>query len=356
MYQAAEIRLLHLEITTKCSARCPQCLRNLNGGATNPELPQVELSRDDVEHILPPRFVRQLKHITICGNYGDPTAAQDTLSTFQYFRSVSSQLSLQINSHGSARSADWWKELGSVGITCHFGIDGLRDTNHIYRQDTNWDRIIRNVSSFVLAGGDAVWDFIVFSHNEHQVDAAKALSKQLGFSRFVVKRSARFLGKGGMVSQVPIMSRNGSASGELALARDSRYHNEALRKIDSELGTAERYRHYLSTTGISCKALNNKGIYISAEGLVLPCCYLGHIYPARTNPGALQVSELLERLPQGRSSICAFTRSIETILEDAFFQKAVPSGWGLGDARLQTCAQQCGAYDALHAERQQSEQ
>ena len=51
-----------------------------------------------------------------------------------------------------------------------FAIDGLEDTHSIYRQGTNWKKIIDNVMTFVDAGGKARWDMLVFQHNEHQVE------------------------------------------------------------------------------------------------------------------------------------------------------------------------------------------
>lgn len=43
MYRFESIVDVHLEITSKCNVRCPQCPRNADDGATNPELPEVEL-------------------------------------------------------------------------------------------------------------------------------------------------------------------------------------------------------------------------------------------------------------------------------------------------------------------------
>jgi hypothetical protein len=51
---------------------------------------------------------------------------------------------------------------------------------------------MRNVDAFIAAGGNAEWDFLVFRHNEHQVDAARALALGMGFTLFNAKATSRF--------------------------------------------------------------------------------------------------------------------------------------------------------------------
>jgi hypothetical protein len=153
MFEAASIREIHLEITTRCGVRCSQCARNMNGGRTNPNLPLTELSEHDLRKILIPSFVSQLNKMTICGNYGDATSGKDTYQIIRYFKRCNEILDIQLHSHGSARSSTWWGELGKLGMTCHFGIDGLNDTNHIYRRGTNWSKIIQNCSSYLYVLG-----------------------------------------------------------------------------------------------------------------------------------------------------------------------------------------------------------
>jgi sulfatase maturation enzyme AslB (radical SAM superfamily) len=90
-----------------------------------------------------------------------------------------------MNTNGSARTVDWWRDIAEVlkpnGYVI-FSIDGLEDTNHLYRRNTNWEKIISNVNAFIEAGGIAHWEYIVFEHNEHQIDIARDLASSLGFS------------------------------------------------------------------------------------------------------------------------------------------------------------------------------
>jgi hypothetical protein len=53
LYGGAPLKIVHLEITDKCNAACPQCARNDKGGAVNPLLPLVELSCADIRQMLP---------------------------------------------------------------------------------------------------------------------------------------------------------------------------------------------------------------------------------------------------------------------------------------------------------------
>lgn len=60
MYRYEDIRQVHLELTDKCNAACPQCGRSDHGGPVNPHLALTELSLQDVRRIFLPQFVGQL--------------------------------------------------------------------------------------------------------------------------------------------------------------------------------------------------------------------------------------------------------------------------------------------------------
>ena len=145
MYDYTDIRTVHLEITEKCNAACPMCARNINGGEDNPWLQNAELSLNDIVTIFPDQFIQQLNHMFMCGNYGDPIVAKDTLKVFKHFRNVNPTIHLSMNTNGSARTVTWWKELAEVigkdGYVI-FSVDGLEDTNYLYRKNTVWEKIM----------------------------------------------------------------------------------------------------------------------------------------------------------------------------------------------------------------------
>ena len=88
---------------------------------------------------------------------------------------------MSISTNGSAGTRNFWERLGKTKAIVTFGIDGLEDTHHLYRQNTVWSRIIKNAGIFIAAGGTASWQFIEFDHNKHQISLCRELSKKLGF-------------------------------------------------------------------------------------------------------------------------------------------------------------------------------
>lgn len=187
-------------------------------------------------------FIKNLDKMFMCGNYGDPAAGKHTLEIYDYFRSVNTEITLGMNTNGGIRESWWWTQIGSIFNQPRdyvvFSIDGLEDTNRIYRKGVSWNVIMANAQAFIVAGGSAHWDMLVYRHNEHQVDACEQLARDMGFKWFRAKVSRRPLANG---LEYPI-----------------------------------KWQSPLEKTGtVECFALNEQSIYIDAQGRVSPCCWLG---------------------------------------------------------------------------------
>ena len=375
MYDYEDIRTVHLEITEKCNAACPMCARNINGGEDNPWLQNAELSLTDIITIFPDQFIQQLSHMFMCGNYGDPIVAKDTLKVFKHFRSVNPTIYLSMNTNGSARTKQWWKDLAEVIGTdgyVIFSIDGLEDTNYLYRKNTNWDKILENAKSFIDAGGIAHWEYIVFEHNEHQVQEAKRLSEQMGFQKFQVKTSSRFFSSvaGSTKSYIKTLDRTGT---EIVIRepRGAAYANQFTKEMSSiaeekeiifptkkvdllgqltpELfNSRSKVQQHYDSTPIKCKVKEEKSIYVSAEGILQPCCWVaGQMYNWYHTPKGSQIWSVINKV--GKKNISALDYTIEEILENNYFN-LIEDSWGkssCNDGKLQVCAKTCGLNDAF---------
>ena len=237
IFRFNNVKIVHLEPTTNCNAACPQCLR------TRTEFEPNELSLDDIKILFTPDVLMQLEKIYMCGNYGDPASARQTLEMYEYFRSVNTNLTLGMNTNGGIRFPDWWTRLAKVMNKSNdyvvFSIDGLEDTNHLYRRNVRWSKVMDNAKAFIDAGGSAHWDMLVFEHNKHQVDEAHKLAKDMGFNWFRAKVSRRF----------------------------NRFPVDGISQPIEFNDTKVLEGH------IECSAMKENSIFVDASGKVFPCCW-----------------------------------------------------------------------------------
>ena len=120
-----QIREVHLEISSLCNARCPLCPRNFHGYPYNDGYIEANLSLSSVKHIFTPKFLSQLRRISINGNYGDAVMNPDTPNIVEYFRSHNKDLIIDISTNGSARDGIFWQRLALAGVRVSFCLDGF---------------------------------------------------------------------------------------------------------------------------------------------------------------------------------------------------------------------------------------
>lgn len=338
---------IELELTTRCNAACPQCVRNHYGGRTWPTLPLTDLDLDILIKRLEPMIASGVL-VRLCGTYGDPLMYRQVLDLVQWL--VERKVTVAINTNASLRTPDWWQALARVlgdSGKVYFGLDGLEDTHHLHRRNTNFQRIMRNLKAFNSAGGHSVWSFLVFRHNQHQIESARALSQQMGCKEFAVKSTSRFVDKRHeLQDRTPVLDLNDRLEYWLEPTDLDVYRNYGLDRI-RDLELQGGYSRYLETNTIKCHAKHTGMVVISAEGFVLPCGFLhdrfyGH--EPESHPDRQRLFDLIDR-HGGLDSISIYHHDIATIVDGAVFQ-AIQNSWR-DRGRLQRCAHQCGVNNSL---------
>jgi MoaA/NifB/PqqE/SkfB family radical SAM enzyme len=319
MIKYEEIKNIHLELTERCQAECPMCPRT-----GNPLVGKRELSLTDIEIIFPKEFIKQLVSITVCGNFGEPVLAKDFIEIIQYFKFTNKNLYIKVQSNAGARDEIFWKDLayliGDTGIVL-FGIDGLEDTNHIYRKKVQWNKVMQSAQSFIGAGGKAQWDYLVFEHNEHQVDDARALAKKMRFYSFQLKITNRWdrIFDGLSPSKI--------------------YKSEKLNLFESFIT-----ENFYDSVAIDCKSIKYKSLYVSAEGLLFPCCYTASPIYAHNNDKKDRKKIHID-LIGNKDNINIKLKSIKQIIEEKNLEKYVET-WdkpSIKEGKLFTCSRSCNA-------------
>ena len=179
MYSIKDIKSIHFEVTSYCNAKCPMCSRYDRQGRVHPSLKFTHLNKKYFYKILEP--LKNLKFVYFSGVYGDPCMHPDLLEFVNYLKNIK-KVRVSIDTNASLQKPQFWKALANYRAYINFAIDGLEDTNHIYRQNTNYKNIMQNVETFCNAGGSGQWNFIVFKHNQHQVETAKKIASDLGLN------------------------------------------------------------------------------------------------------------------------------------------------------------------------------
>jgi sulfatase maturation enzyme AslB (radical SAM superfamily) len=232
--------VLHIEPTDVCQAACPLCARETDSNFRKDLKHHLRI--EQIQQHFSDRVIASLDKMFMCGNYGDPAAGYYTQDIYRYFRKINPGITLGINTNGALQTTFWWHSLGQImqgpQDYCVFSIDGLEDTNAVYRKNVNWSKLMANAEAFIAAGGSAHWDMLVYKHNQHQVDACEQLARDMGFKWFRAKVSKR-----GFTDRL-----------------------EA--PIAWQLPQADVGR-------IRCHAQHEKSMYIDAQGRVSACCWLG---------------------------------------------------------------------------------
>jgi len=328
MLKLSQVQQVHVELTTRCNARCPMCMRNYRGYDYNSGYPLCELGLKEFKHILPPERFPSIGMVNFNGNLGDFANAKDAVEIVEYL--VDLGVKVSINSNGSLRSPAWWAKLARPGVTIGFALDGMEDTHSLYRQDTNWKRIIENATAYIKAGGKAIWRFVPFEHNQHQQQACKQLAQDLGFVEFENIYDGR--------ESTPVYTRDGEFSHQIGKPFDSTIPQirdlltSHITWFDAKTVKVDRD---ITPLNLRCIHKVNREIYIAADGSVYPCCFLG-FYPATMkHPGNSQLLPMVKENNALEYDLEHCMQWFEQV-EESWKQESIAQG------RLYTCVNTCG--------------
>jgi MoaA/NifB/PqqE/SkfB family radical SAM enzyme len=324
MISYADIKNVHVELSSLCNARCPLCPRNLNGYPYNNGYTEANLTLESVKKIFTPNLLQQLTSILINGNFGDMVMNPETLDIVEYFRSQNPTLSISLTTNGSARTKEFWTRLAELKTTVWFCLEGLEDTHHIYRQNTSWSAIIENAKTYIAAGGWAIWKMIKFDHNLHQISECEQMSKDLGFAGFELHDHGRNSG--------PVYDKEGN----LIYVMGNYTGTTAFAEFLEQRKTAKVVKPTITAKQIQCYTKEKQSIYISSTGDVYPCCYTGF------SPRTFGRGGYLESVNQELAPLIAKNNALDYDLEQclAWFN-SIESTWTT-DKQLLVCNNNCG--------------
>ena len=394
MFELKKFNSFQVELSTFCNVACPLCPRHYMGTSVlleglrqkNITLAQWLKFLNDVDKVTTDYPI----NMVFCGCHGDPPMAPDWEEII--IETAKRPYIIDVETNGSMRSPESWARVGEVFAKTEkeqssessivekvitFSIDGLEDTNKLYRIGIKHDRVMANAKAFIDAGGRARWKMIVFKHNEHQVEECKQLAKDMGFWEFdthistrnweynyaeVEKKNKKYqinyreeenntnkgikietdLRKAKKQTISSINDKDGNpVQGLYEIVGDEFEKSETKLDLNISDQGAENWKEIVANSDLStitCDFKESRNMYIDSEMNLWPCNYIAgtrHEDPTHMN-------KLIKEYGEGWNNL--FEHDFRDVFKHDYFQNVIRETWKDTSHKLCTneCQSMCG--------------
>lgn len=240
--------VMEIEPTTSCNLRCPQCPSGLRSFSRNTGMLQMDRYQSIIDELHPTLWYLLLYF------QGEPFLNPEFLKFVRYASAKNIYTATSSNAHyfsDEVAKATVQSGLDRLIIS----IDGTtQDSYSKYRVGGNLQKVIEGTKTLLYWRNKLqskkpyiVWQFIAFSHNEHQIQEVKKLGNDIGVDAIGIKTAQIY---------------------------DYQQSTEFIPQNES----ISRYRKTDTGYVIKNELLNQcwrmwKGSVITWDGFVVPCCF-----------------------------------------------------------------------------------
>lgn len=285
-FQPKDIKQIHFEITNFCNAKCPDCPReelgidNTTGKSRFPDwIDSSNVSLDTIKRNFNQQITPNACNFYFCGCFGDALAHPNLIEILEYLISEFPASRITVATNGGLKTTDYWKRLSNVlqKAAQHivtWGLDGLEDTNHIYRVNVKWKKVEENFRAFIAEGGKAVWQTIIFPHNYHQIEEIKKRAQDEGFRLFKTIYSYRHEEE---VKALMPKELNHTVEVDEEFKTQTFKLKTEPEPIHFKGIPAEGFDYFVpgTNTRVVCDSQTHNKIFVKADGTVWPCNKIG---------------------------------------------------------------------------------
>jgi MoaA/NifB/PqqE/SkfB family radical SAM enzyme len=182
---------LSIETTTRCTLKCPACSRTEFSKQFNRQYPHYDIDTDSLYNFLDCKKGREISQLKLEGDHGDVIYYPKLFYFLEKFRSSKK---FMIVTNGAYRDEKFWIELCArldQRDTIVFSIDGLEDTNHLYRINSDWKSTMLGVDIVGKTNINLHWQTNIFNFNHDKIDKIKEFAESKN-AKFFVYKTARF--------------------------------------------------------------------------------------------------------------------------------------------------------------------
>jgi MoaA/NifB/PqqE/SkfB family radical SAM enzyme len=177
---------INVDCSYICPLQCPFCSRQTeNAQKIISESDNISLNNFN-------KIIKKYNTISLVGTFSDSIYNPNFIEMIQ-LASKHPEISFSISTNGTRKKLEWWKTVFShskFNIKWVFGLDGTdQETANIYRVNTRYDEVMEVMKLGVSMGVKVEWQFIMFKHNEHQIEEAKRIAKENKINLLLVASS-----------------------------------------------------------------------------------------------------------------------------------------------------------------------
>lgn len=348
-WKPSDIKWLDWEISSFCNAGCVDC----NRWVWNPRTDEMNLNsynKDINKFMTPAQFehrIKQFEHLRFTlfqGNVGDPMTHPQIHELVEITFKHNPDIRLEINSNGSVGALKTWQKLcehASKDILIVFSIDGLEDTNHIYRRGCDWNKIMRNAKMWIDAGGQAEWAMVDFPFNEHQRKEARQMAKDMGFKDFHIRERT---------SPDPefdawILEKQHEPVQQKLMPAEDFYPLDVQKDFDMQtLAKWNNRKIEPACTFLDAEGFNHwPNFHVNVEGTLWPCCFTSNLpYMQEYDRVIWQGMNAKYTEKYGPNWNNLDHHTLEEILATDWFSKDLQAGWEPDSkSELLVCKKNC---------------
>lgn len=326
------LNILQVELSTVCNALCLGCVRtdNANFNTQKTTIPKAKyLDIRLIKELFLTEASRSITKIEFCGNIDEPLAHPDLLPLLEHLHGLRPDLRVSIHTNGGLGTPETFEKISRLlcrfesESNFRFSIDGLSDTNSIYRQNVKWDKVIENLRAATSGGGKVIWQFLTFPWNLHQVDAARAMAIDTGCTEFWVRPDR-------------------SSATEIGLEKIQL--RKQAKNRQNTVGRLSELRSYARMKGhpISCSFKQFGMLFLSWEGKIWPCCFISNVLYESDLKKRVFAKHFTSRYPENFNDLHHHT--FDEILAGPLFKKDLMQSWkngGADDKLAFRCVERC---------------
>jgi len=337
-----KLRAIHFEITNKCNSRCPGCARTLKG-ETHPYLADklMQWDLEEIKKVLHPDTIDD-RLFTFGGVVDEPFMNTNIVDICHYI--VENDGWIEIFTNGGANTKEAFSDLGKLSreskgrLKINFSVDGTKDTNHLYRVNVIWDKVLENMTAYTKEQGHGEWQYLVFDHNEKSIEEAKKIAKQLNIP-FYLRQNVRNIKPWTSYITKKIDGKLVTEKFLVKPTKKKEFEHPSLKEVKNwseEIGTPEQELEKSKT--INCLFYHEREIFIDWSGLVWPCCWFATDYHMEDRKYMKKMREEL-----GTTWNSVKHHSLEEILSHPYYKELLYKSWTDGEKfHNPDCFKKCG--------------